>query len=91
VLCLCSFIVARKFGAVGFIFVYFHLYYFFLMLLHCLNICFTIFWYCWIGFLSLFINFLSCLKLFILCFYSPCVNITSVLPLSALVIMSLFF
>lgn len=61
-----------------FIFIYFHLSSFYMMLLHCFSLCFTNFWYCWVGFLSPFIKWLSYIKLFILCLQSSCISITSV-------------
>jgi hypothetical protein len=40
-----NFFVACNFGAVPFIFVYFHLFAFCMMILLCFNVCFIIFWY----------------------------------------------
>jgi hypothetical protein len=40
VFCLCDFIVAWRFGAVGFMFIYFHLFSFGIMILHCTIVCF---------------------------------------------------
>jgi hypothetical protein len=70
VFCLCSLIVACKFGALGFILMYFHLCSFCIMLLHWFNVCFMVFWYCWVGSLFIISNWLSCMKFFILFLYS---------------------
>jgi hypothetical protein len=40
-----SFIVAWRYGAVGFIFIYFHSFYFDIVLQHCVIVCYIIFWY----------------------------------------------
>jgi hypothetical protein len=44
-LSLCRFIVVWKLGAVGFIFMYFHMFSFGMILLHCSVMCFVIYWY----------------------------------------------
>jgi hypothetical protein len=46
---LCSFIVAWSFGAVGFVFIYFHLFSFGIILLHCVIIRFIAFWWVFVG------------------------------------------
>jgi hypothetical protein len=48
---LCSFIVPCKFGAVGFMFVYFHAFSFCMILLHCFSVWFMNLRYCWVGLL----------------------------------------
>jgi hypothetical protein len=62
VLCLYRFIVACRLGAVGFMFIYFHLSSFCIILLHCLSVCFIVFWYCWDGSLFIGLNWLLCMK-----------------------------
>jgi hypothetical protein len=65
--------VARIIGAVGFIFVYFHVSSFITFLL-CFSVNFISFWYCWVGLLLIILKLFSCIKVFIFCLYLSCVE-----------------
>jgi hypothetical protein len=90
VFCLCSFIVACKFGAVAFMFVYSLAFSFCMIMLHCFSVFFMIFWYCWVRLLLISVYLIPCMKLFIFCFCSSFDSLTSVFHLSAFVEISLF-
>jgi hypothetical protein len=61
-----------------------------MMSLHCFSVCFMIFLYCCVGFLFIFMRWLSCINFCILWLYSSFVNINNVFPLSAYVMIILF-
>jgi hypothetical protein len=86
---LCNFTVPRILGAVGFIFVYFHVSSFITLLL-CFSVSFIPFWYRWVGSLLIISKLFPCIKAFIFCLYSSCVSIVIVFPLSAFTIVSWF-